>query len=518
MFKRLLPVLLACCVPLLLAAPAMAEFHLERFGIGAQNENGAPDVQAGSHPYSLTTTFVVKPNQGTLKDAEVELPPGFVGDPDATAKCSYPNFAHRVGGESLCSDSSAVGVATTFVELEGVGVSPETDPVYNLVPPNGVAAEFGFIVKGVTLVLLRTSVRTGGDYGLTTTVSNINQAVLVAASKVTIWGVPANPAHNPIRGKCERNISGITAVPVEEMGRGLREDEAGLEDPIHQESEEGYNPEIYKGLPEPAYKGAECPDSEPEVPLLTNPTSCNTPRTATFGVDSWEEQGNFTTGEHVSKLSASLPELSGCGKLDFSPTLSVKPDLPIASTSTGLTVNVKVPQETTANPVGLAEADVRDTTVMLPPGVAVNPSGGNGLEACSSDPSALTGNELGSAGDGIGYKGVEASTQPGQSVLGFSPAEPGSIAAQNGVSEGLLEQREDTLQPGVNFCSNASEIGSVRIKTPLLPNELTGHVYLAAQEANPFSSLLAMYVVAEDPVSGVLLKLPGETQLCKARR
>ena len=74
----------------------------------------------------------------------------------------------------------------------------------------------------------------------------------------------------------------------------------------------------------------------------------------------------------------------GCEKLDFSPTLTVKPDLPNASTSSGLTVDVKVPQEATENPVGLSEADMRDATVMLPPGVALNPAGANGLEACSA--------------------------------------------------------------------------------------------------------------------------------------
>ena len=264
----------------------------------------------------------------------------------------------------------------------------------------------------------------------------------------------------------------------------------------------------------PVFSLGECPTQTPVVPLLTNPTSCGAPRTATLGVDSWEEPGNFS-GERTK--SAPLPKLQGCEKLDFSPTLTVTPDKPDASTSSGLAVNVKVPQETALNPVGLTEADVRNTSVMLPPGVALNPAGANGLEACSSDPGALAADQLGSPGNGIGFKGFEEPPlEPGVSLPTFTPSLPGSIAAVNGISAGSLVPGEDVLQPGLNFCSNASKIGTVRIKTPLLEHELTGTIYLAAQEANPFGSLMAIYFIAEEPVAGVTIKLPGEVSLCKA--
>ena len=167
-----------------------------------------------------------------------------------------------------------------------------------------------------------------------------------------------------------------------------------------------------------------------------------------------------------------------------------------------------VPQEESLNANGLGEADPRDITVALPEGVHINPSDADGLEACSSNPGLLGAGVLGSPGDQIGYTGNGTPPlQPGVSLPQFTPRIPGGIDAK--------QLGEEGLEPGINFCANAAKIGTVSIETPILEKPLVGSIYLAPQEANPFGSLLAMYIVAEEPKSGVTVKLPAKVQLCQ---
>jgi hypothetical protein len=156
----------------------------------------------------------------------------------------------------------------------------------------------------------------------------------------------------------------------------------------------------------------------------------------------------------------------GCGRESFTPTIGVAPDSAAGSTPTGLSVDLRVPQERLLVAGSLAESAVRNTTVTLPQGMALNPAAADGLLSCTT---AQT-----------GYEGVD----PGSGMLLFSDEEA--------------------------ICPDAAKIGTVEIETPLLHDALTGAVYLAAQEENPFGSLLALYLIAKDPVSGVLVKLAGQ--------
>jgi hypothetical protein len=199
-----------------------------------------------------------------------------------------------------------------------------------------------------------------------------------------------------------------------------------------------------------------CPLKEAVQPLLVTPTSCTGPLHTTIEADSWSQIGQFTAKEYTFQNGEEEPiGQDGCNRLNFEPSISVAPDGQEGSTSTGLTVGVHVPQEASLNPSGLAEATVKDTTVALPAGVTLNPAGADGLSSCS-----------------LGQLGLE------------SPVE--------------------------QSCPESAKVGTVEIRTPLLPNPLVGAAYLAQQNSNPFGSLVALYIVVKDPVSGVLVKLAGE--------
>jgi hypothetical protein len=214
------------------------------------------------------------------------------------------------------------------------------------------------------------------------------------------------------------------------------------------------------------------PENPRLTPFLTLPSACSGPSglTASANADTWLAPGVFP-GEEVS--STPPLGLSGCNRMRFEPSIAVAPDGPAASTPTGLSVDVHEPQEGALSPTGTSASDVRSITVALPEGVTINPSGADGLQVCSD------------------------------AQIGFTGNDPVSGLPQ--------------FTSGFPSCPDASKIATVKISTPLLPNALEGAVYLAAPQnylggplENPFGSFIAAYIVARDPVSGVLVKLPGK--------
>jgi hypothetical protein len=439
---------LIVCATLALASAARAEFGFPPgnggFSVSVTNADGTPDLQAGSHPFAMTTSFFLKrttnsngetvPDQN-MKDVAVELPPGLVGNANAVPQCSQQLLItvpekSNVFDQSSCPPSTAVGVERVgWVLGEGGEEGSYYVNIYNLVPPPSTPAEFGFNVLGIPVVL-KPSVRTGRDYGLTVESHNTSEGTRIYSATTTFWGVPADHRHDGERGRrCLAPLGGS--------------------------------------------QGNLCPANTAVVPLLTLPTSCTGP--LSFGIrgDSWQsprEPGEQARSSYRLQDAEGNPVgLDGCHELPFEPALQMVPNGTAGSTPTGLDVNLNIPREADNNPEGLSEADVKSTTVTLPEGVVLNPSASDGLQACSEEQA--------------GFEGVDPRTET------------------------------DDFSPGPVSCPEAAKVGLVKVKTPLLPEDLEGAVYLAAQEANPFNSLVALYLTAENATEGVRVKLAGEVKL-----
>jgi hypothetical protein len=402
-------------------------FGVESLEQVALNEDGSPDTQAGSHPFGFTTTLQLNeifepgndndPVPATAKDLHFDLPPGLIGNPTVNPQCTFEQFSAQVAKADKevdrCPDDTAVGVATVWFGFEETAIVP----VFNLTPSVGEPARFAFNVLG-TPVFLSTAIRSGGDYSVEVNAENINTVLPFSAAQLTFWGAPADPGHDEARGwNC--------------LNHGL-------------------GAHVLGPCPQSVSGAATAP------PFLTLPTSCTGPLRSTVEATSWQEPNAAPAkGEYTSHNNAGPLGLTGCDSLRFGPSVKVTPDGTAASTPTGLTVDEHVPQDSTLDPTGLAESDVKGLSVTLPAGVALNPAAADGLQACSQEQIAL----------------------------------------------------QQNAAPG---CPDSSKVATVKIKTPLLPEPLEGSAYLAAQNANPFGSLLAMYVYAEDPTAGVRVKAAGE--------
>ncbi len=435
---QLLQLLVALVAVVLLALPAAARasagFGIERVEVRAEEENGAPATQAGSHPYALRTTFALdrKPlsqaqkeaglgdagpfgqeiAEGDPKDVEATLPAGVAVNLLAVAQCSEQELAKQA-----CMASSQVGDIAVDSPFALVSLAGEI-PVFNIAPSSPkVAGALGFTFAGVGFIAhIIGSAHAGGDYGISALAPGLPQGMDTDGLTLTLWGDPSAASH------CHEQFIGGPCVSVP----------AG------------------------------------EQPFLTLPTSCPSELSAerapvreelalSARADSWQEPGVWTP----TILSAPLAAMTGCGKLSFTPSIEVRPETSVAETPTGVSIALKIPQVEALG--SLAEANLREVVDVLPPDLVVSPSAVSGLQAC------------------------------GEAQVGLSSPVPAA-------------------------CPEASKIGSVQARTPLLDHPVSGSVYLAqqgnagpAQGSNPFGSLLALYVVVEG--SGVQIKVAGEVSL-----
>ena len=355
------------------AQSAAAPFGFESFSDQIAGVNGLPDTQAGDHPYETTVSFMANTDYlmvsggdnfvngsgakllppggllpgygGAIKDFVTDLPPGFVGDPQATPKCPQVDLS-RVGfepGSLQCPAGTQIGVATNYLgarALTGAAVGfrfatlygIQTVPVYNVVPEKGYPAQFAFTVDGV-VVTLHVNVNQETNYGVRVIVSGVPEVAGVLGASVTFFGTPTT----------DPNFSNLAF--------GLGESPA----------------------------------------FLDNPTGCTAePQAAKVSMDTWQHPGSWLANgspdlsdpHWVSTSTTGFPTVSGCDLLQFDPAIELLPDTSRADEPSGMTVHLRVPQAAQMAPL-LVTPELKDATVTLPAGLSISPSAAEGLAGCS---------------------------------------------------------------------------------------------------------------------------------------
>lgn len=332
-----------------LGAPvASAHVGLENFDVVFEDDKGGIVTQAGAHPFAFTTTLdanTIEPPGGgeapdeSVKDLVISQMPGFAGNQTAVPRCSTADFLTPIPGSNAsgCPDSTAVGLTVVEVGVGG-GKSPFEAPIYNLEPPPGKVAKLGFWVSSVPVSIV-IGVSEAPPYRLVVSSLNTSQTLEFFSAKVTVWGNPADPVHDPQRGLC-------------------------------------YN------TPD------SCPAGIPQVPFITTPRSCTGPLSTIWEVDSWQNPGIFYSGFALTHDDATPPNpqgMSGCGKLGFGPRTAANPTSTQAESSSGLDFEVLVDDEGLLNPdkSAVADADIAAIRTALPAGVTLNPSAAEGLGICT---------------------------------------------------------------------------------------------------------------------------------------
>jgi hypothetical protein len=445
---------------------AETHFGVEAYEQTPETEEFGTDTQAGSHPFQLTTTLDLNEVTG------LEPPAGGVGkdvlqrlSPAPPRDFSFKLPAGMIGDVNAAPTCSDIDFGAE--EEEGIDACPNEDAVgvaaVTYVDPTNHTGQLE--TRVVPVFNLSPSPGEPARFGF----SVIHVPVVLDTSVRTgeDYGVTVS-VHNASQA--------VQVLTSKVTFWGMPGDKR------HNESRGwsclNFGLAKYREVEEPCnanYAPTEL------IPFLTLPTKCQSLATPMTGL-AWDgEQLETPDGsKEVPETSAPLSS-EHCASLPFGPIAEVIPDQQSASTPTGLTVKVKSPQTTTLEPIydqGTAEADVGETNLVLPLGMMASSGAANGLETCS----------VGAAGFTHGGEGdKEAVLESDLNVQSFTP-----VAAS---------------------CPESAKVGTVDIRSPDLKEDLTGGLYLAAQDTDPFAMPLAFYIIAKEKTSEVLVKLVGEVHI-----
>jgi uncharacterized repeat protein (TIGR01451 family) len=238
--------------------------------------------------------------------------------------------------------------------------------------------------------------------------------------------------------------------------------------------------------------------------FLTNPSDCEASSGALdahVAFDTWKEPGVMLPGS-----APAYAKLEGCNLLSsgFSAGLSAAPNTLVGGDTTqadepsGYKLDLETPQSPDGG-TGLGSPPYKGVAVTFPEGTSLSPGAANGLVACPAS----------------GPHGIDF---PGETTV---PGAPGGPA---GEGEEIGEDGLARLAAG--YCPPASQIATARATSPLLREELVGHIFLAEPEcgnaahSNPCTpedaangTLYRFYLELEAPKEGIIIKLPGKAMI-----
>jgi hypothetical protein len=369
----------------------------------------------------------------TIKTLRTDLPPGLTVNPEATlSRCPLSSFLNqptpgiflplcdpstRTGTEkvTLVTNKNEVEVAPGVKPPKGFVIPPtlgKTEvPIYNLVPAPGEPAKLGFVINEKVPVFLETQVAWESDFHESFRIKLLNTAEASGLSTL---------------------VSRIV-TDGEKTGNGTYLT----------------NPTTCFDPNEAAFKHLYSTWFRAESYLTPNP---NFPNGST-AVESTPPKVPQETGEYIQQ--------KGCDTIPFEPSIEVSPGTNGIDSPAPATVEAKLP----FNPAkegkeAQSQSHVRRAEVTMPEGMGLNPSGANGLVACT---------------------------------------------------DAQFKKNVRTYQ---NECPAESDIGSVEIVSPPLAEPLEGDVYVGEQKSTDPQSgeLFRILIEAKSETEGIDLRLVGNVK------
>jgi hypothetical protein len=300
---------------------------------------------AAGHPPFGFTQFIVKnepPGEkpvGALETVRVDLPVGLSVNPQATSQCKQSDF--ELDATLLCAGSE-VGKSLVYGAdpILGGKLGPLEATVYNIVPPTGEPARFGFNLLGNN-IYLQADIAWESDYheGFTIHVPALPDLTplakgLILQNRLTFRGRAGDGTFITTPSTCRGEA--LTGPSGHDYSTWL------LASSTVEEAQPGYT---FPASAEPRF--------ESPIPPKTEPKRCN-----------------------LIPFQPTIAAAPGTGTTNSPAGIAVNLDLPHINGEASKGVGGKVGEKQNSSPV-------RNASVTLPPYMGLNPSAANGLQTCS---------------------------------------------------------------------------------------------------------------------------------------